>query len=162
MQGIRMDVLAEKEGKIYGAIGIDGPEGFAPPFPGALFPCLIWDHEGRFRDWERSAVTRALLDAGCRYAVCGGKTSKAWHDAVDAEFVAQHLDDPDDVREAEHVMTTCHDGESPDDVAFFFVLNTNFDEHDFERYLVLHVGTGEKKTEVDAAVRKYALNEEVV
>jgi hypothetical protein len=78
------------------------------------------------------------------------------------EFVAKHLDDPDEVREATHVMTTSHDGESPDDVAFFFVLSTNFDDHDFSRYLVLHIGSGPVKAQVDAAVRKYALNEESV
>jgi hypothetical protein len=42
---------------------------------------------------ERAAVAKALLEAGCRYAVCGG--------------------------------------ESPDEVARFFVLNTSFDDHDY-------------------------------
>jgi hypothetical protein len=157
-----MDVLAENEGKIYRAIAVDGPGGFVSPFPGALFPCLIWDHEGRFTDADRSAVAKALLEAGCRYAVCGGESCEAWHDAVDTEFVRQHLADPEDVREAVHVMTTWHDGESPDDVAFFFVLNTDFDDHDFSRYLILHVGTGETTEQVDAAVRRYALNENAV
>ena len=49
--------------------------------------------------------------------------------------------------------------ESPDDVAFFFVLNTNFNEHDFKRFLVLHVGDGHAKGEVDAAVRRHAVND---
>ena len=37
-----MDMLAETEGKICGAITIHGPDGFASPFPDTLFPCLIW------------------------------------------------------------------------------------------------------------------------
>ena len=157
-----MYVLAENDDKIYTAATIDGSGAFVDPFPGSLFPCLIWDHEGRFTEPARSAIARALLDAGCRYAVCGGNNCEAWHDAVDAAFVNAHLDDPDDLRESMHVMTTWHDGETPDDVAFFFVLNTNFDEHDFRRYLVLHVGTGPAREQIDAAVRTYVLSKNAV
>ncbi len=55
-------------------------------------------------------------------------------------------------------MTSWHNHEGVDEVAPFFVLNTNFDDHDFGHYLVLHVGTGPAKKSVNAAVRKYALN----
>jgi hypothetical protein len=157
-----MDILAENDDRIYGAVTIDRAAGFVSPFSGHLFPCLIWDHEGRFVDVERAAVAKALLEAGCRYAVCGGERCEAWHDAVDEEFVAEHLDDPEETQNAAHVMTTWHSGETPDEVAFFFVLNTNFDDHDFRRYLVLHVGSGPAKAHVDAAVRKYALGKEAV
>jgi hypothetical protein len=37
-------------------------------------------------------------------------------------------------------ILTRHADESPDDAAFFFVLNTSVNEHDFKRFLVLHVG----------------------
>ena len=90
-----MDLLVETEGKVYRAIAIDGPRGFASPFPDALFPCLIWDHDGHFTEAQRSAVARALLKGGCRYAVCGGQSCEAWHDSVDTAFVEQHLDDPE-------------------------------------------------------------------
>jgi len=157
-----MNVLAENEGKTYAVLAIDAPEDFVSLFHGVLFPCMIWDHDGRFTEAQRSEVAKRLLQAGCRYAVCGGHNCEAWHDAVDLEFVRQHVDDPDETRDAVHVMTTWHADETPDDVAFFFVLNTNFDDHDFKRYLVLHVGDGGTKDEVDAAVRRYALNEEPV
>lgn len=157
-----MNVLAETEGRIYGAITINVPGDFASLFPGMLFSCMIWDHAGRFTEAQRAVVARLLLQAGCRYVVCGGQNCEAWHDAVDAEFVRQHMDDPDEVREAVHVMTTWHADESADDVAFFFVLNTNFDDHDFVCYLVLHVGDGRTKEEVDAAVRRWALNKKEV
>jgi len=112
-----MIALAETEDKIYGAVAIDGPGDFASPFHGALFPCLIRDHDGHFTDAERSAVARALLEAGCRHAVCGGESCEAWHDAVDREFIQLHPDDPDEVCEAAHVMTTWHDGGRPADGA---------------------------------------------
>ena len=152
-----MNVLVEKEGKIYVGVTIVRPGDFASPFPGAEFPCLIWDHGSRFTDQERSAVANAVLDSGCRYAVCGGDSCEAWHDAVDTEYVKLHSHDSEEVRAPAMVMTTWHTGESPDDVGFFFVLHTNFDHHDFQHYLVLHVGTSEAMEHVDAAVRKYAL-----
>ncbi len=153
-----MNVLAEREGKTYVAMVIDAPGDVVSPFAGALFPCMIWDHDGRFTAAQRTEVAKRLLQAGCRYAVCGGQDCEAWHDAVDEEFVRQHADDPAETLDAVLVMTTWHADESPADVAFFFVLNTDFDDHDFERCLVLHVGDGQTKEEVDAAVRRYALN----
>jgi len=157
-----MKILAKSDAKIYGAMTIDRADRFVSPFVKALFPCLIWDHDRRFANADRSVLARALLECGCRYAVCGGENCEAWHDAVDEEYVAQHLDDPEDLQAATHVMTTGHKGESPDDVAFFFVLNTNFHAHDFKCYLVLHIGNGTAKEQVDAAVRKYALSKKEV
>ena len=152
-----MYVLAENRGKTYAALTVHAPDDFVSPFPGALFTCMIWDHAGRFTETQRSEVAKRLLQAGCRYAVCGGQNCEAWHHAVDEEFVRLHVDDPDQTLDAMHVMTTCHTDETPDDVAFFFVLNTNFDDHDFDRYLVMHVGDGQARGEVDAAVRRYAV-----
>lgn len=147
-----MDVLAETEGRVFAALAIDAPDDFVSPFPGTLFPCMIWDHDGRFSEAHRSMLAKQLLQAGCRYAVCGGHNCEAWHDAIDDEF----LEGSDETRDDVHVMTTWHADETPDDVAFFFVLNTNFDQHEFKRYLILHVGDGDTRREVNAAVRRHA------
>lgn len=157
-----MDVLAENGGKIYARATIDRQGALGSPFSGYLFPCLIWDHDGHFTDAARFAVAEALLEAGCRYAVCGGQNCEAWHDSIDAGIVEVHPDTSENVQDSALVMTTWHNGESPDDVAFFFVLNTNFDDHDFRRYLVLHVGNGPAEDLVDAAVKKYALSKDAV
>ena len=39
-----------------------------------------------------------------------------------------------------HVVTTWHNGEPPEEVAWFFVHNTSFDDHDFRKFLVLVLG----------------------
>jgi hypothetical protein len=154
-----MTVLAEKNGKTYVATTIEAAPEFAAPFGGESFPCLLWDHQGRSTSSDRSVLAKALLESGCRYAVCAGAACEAWHDAIDLAFVTAHLGDPEQVVDAVHVMTSWHQRESADDIAFFFVLNTNFDAHEFDRYLVLHLGTSAARSEVDAAVRKYALGE---
>ena len=151
--------VANIHGRTYTATSLTDEGSIAAPLPGVFFPCLIWDHDGCSSAHVRSAVARALLEAGCRYVVCGGRDCEAWHDAVDWEFVSAHLDDPTVVTDAAHVMTSWHNGETPDDVAFFFVLNTNFDDHDFRTFLVLHVGSGPDHERLDAAVRKHALSE---
>ena len=155
-----MKILAENEGRVFVAVAIIEPGDLQGPFPGSVFPCLIWDHSGSFGHSRRTAVVGRLLDADCRYAVCGGLNCEAWHDAVDAELVARHLDDTDEVLAASHVITTWHAEESPDEVAFFFVRNTNFDAHDFKHFLVLHIGESSKMSEVNDAVRRYALDQE--
>lgn len=157
-----MNVIAECDGKIYAGVVIHAPGDLASPFKGVLFPCLIWDHGSAFAEQQRTDIARVLLDAGCRYAVCGGNNCRLWETALDVEFVTRYRDAPDDIREAVHVMTTSHYGESPDDVAFFFVHNTNFDHHDFKHFLIVHMGTGESVTLVEDAVRLQALDGEAV
>lgn len=53
------------------------------------------------------------------------------------------LDVPGSEREARTVMTTAHEGESMDEVAFFFVRLTSFDAHRFTDLLVLAIGSDE-------------------
>src|SRR5262245_16209743 len=100
-----MELIAENEGRIYGSVIIERPGDFAAPFAGEVFPCLLWDHWGSFTDAEQAAVAAPLIHAGCRYAVCGGKGCEAWHEAIDMEFVARHLDDSEEIRESMHIMT---------------------------------------------------------
>jgi hypothetical protein len=44
-------------------------------------------------------------------------------------------------------MTTWHDGERPDDVAFFFVSSTSVDDVDVRNYLVIHVGSSKARAQ---------------
>lgn len=152
-----METIAESQGKIYQAITIKPGQKFVPPATDVAFPCLIWDHDSHCSQDQRVDIAKALLASGCRYVVCGGTECKAWHDTVDLEWAREHLDEPDAVQEAAHIMTTWHTRETPDDVAFFFVMNTTFDEHDFCRFLVVHVGSGATVDKVNGAVRHHAL-----
>ncbi|HKY40435.1 MAG TPA: hypothetical protein VJN18_31090 [Polyangiaceae bacterium] len=107
-------------------------------------------------DASSKALTQLLLRGGCRYVVCGGTHCEAWHDLIDLIFVTEHLEAPDAERDRAHVMTTWHDKELPDDVAFFFVYNTNFDDVRFDRYLILHLGTDPSAQSIDDAVTAHA------
>ena len=151
-----MGTISNCDGRLFVALRAEQPaEVKVPAFPGP-FPCLIWDHLGLLVEAERRSIAACLLDAGCRYAVCGGANCSEWENAVDFEYIARHLAEPDEALDESHVMTTSHKNEDIDDVAFFFVQNTNFDNHDFRNYLILHVGASRLVALLEDAVRKHA------
>jgi hypothetical protein len=131
----------------------------SPPFDGAAFPLLVWDHAGTTTRLGRFDLARALIRGGCRYAVCGGADCTQWEDAFDQAFVMDHLDEPDQGGLDAMVMTTSHVGEDPDDVAFFFLRCTDFDRR-FDSYLVLHVGSGPLARPLEEEVTRYVLDPE--
>jgi hypothetical protein len=89
-----MNVLAERTERPVAALLLSDA---APDDPGWLEP-----------------MVRSLLDNGCEYFVCFGRTSEALHDQID-ELVVAHAATGDRT-----VVTTWHDAETPTDVAAFF------------------------------------------
>jgi hypothetical protein len=130
---------------------------FEIPTMGAAFPCLVWDHEGRASEAERTAIACALLEAGCCYAVCAGLDCGKWHDAIDLEWVRRDLSEPKGKLASGFTMTTEHGDEGPDEVAEFLVRSTSFDEHHFRHFLILHVGSGANLDAVNEAVCRVAV-----
>lgn len=100
------------------------------------------------------ALAGTLIRAGCRYAVCVGPGQGApdWETAFDMAWVDIHLDSTEAMRDANVLLTTRHDGQSADDVAFWFVMHTCFDYHWFRDFLLLHIGTGPDVEAVEQAV----------
>ncbi|MFN0138248.1 MAG: hypothetical protein ACKVS9_19260 [Phycisphaerae bacterium] len=141
------------EQREYYRIGIDRPDEFELPFPAQAYPCLLWDHVGSWRSHDRAALARAILATDCRYAVCGGVTRSQWHDELDLAFVDTV---PVDQSDARFMMTSWHTNESPLEVAWFFAMNTNFDDHDFTKFLVIELGMPERSTMILEAVVRAA------
>ena len=106
-------------------------------FDGDAYPALVWAAV-RTTATQKHRLCAELIATGCRYVVCGGLQSAAWEEAADDAFAAQDL--PDEEFEAGHVMTSSHEYEPPEEVAFFFFHNTRFGGHDFTRYLILMIG----------------------
>jgi hypothetical protein len=102
------------------------------------FPCLVWDTRGEWTDAQRDALCEQLVAAGCRYLVCGGESCEKWHDWMDQAFLELELKYGEGA--VPFVMTTWHDGEAMEEVAFFLFSCTDFEEHEFMRYLILVLG----------------------
>lgn len=151
-----MKLLGRYDGREYHSESIPLARRLVSPFKEGPFACLLWTH-GVARDVDQASdLLKSLLDSGCRYFVCGGEDCEWWHDMTDELFVTKYLNATAAERERAHVMTTWHANESPEDVAFFFVFNTSFDDISFERFLVIHIGNGNAADLVDAKVQAQA------
>ncbi len=155
-----MDVLFDDGCRNILSHTIASPVDWTDPFAGEPYVCMVWNHGSAFDSVKRKAVAVKLIDSNCRYAVCGGVNCENWHDDIDTVFVKGHQGLSDAKYDAVMLMTTWHDDESLEDIAFFFVQSTRLNgKEEFENYLVLHVGEGEFLTAVNEAVRKEAAGE---
>lgn len=151
-----MRKLAQHGERVYLATDSKTVASAIASFRGEPFVCLVWDHDGA-ASWEQQrALGKILIAAGCRYILCGGKNCSSWHDAADMEFVEKHGDKTDAEYDAAHVMTTWHDGEPPDEVAWDFAFLTFIEPDGAPYYLVVHVGTSPDESTLDAAVLVHA------
>jgi len=110
------------------------------PFTGEEYVGLIWAADSTLDEGDRMKVVGTLIDSGCQYIVCGGVDCERWHDDADLAFANLEVQSDSLRTDLPMVMTTWHDNESMEDVAFFAINCTNFDDHDFNRLLVLVVG----------------------
>lgn len=116
----------------------DRPFSFSSPFGGKEFVMMLVAVDTTITGAERWAVSEQIIRANCRYAVCAGHDCSRWDDSIDEALLASDPNfSPPDER---FVMTTWHENESLDDVAFFFRRNTSFDDFLAERFLVLQLG----------------------
>lgn len=146
-----MHLIAERGSRRYCFALLDRAEDFRPPFPDHPYACLLWDATGAADADARDRVARALVESGCVYAVCGGEACEAWHDAVDEALSVLQAEGR--VPEERMVVTTWHQGESPREVAEFFVLAAAAPEGEVRHHLLLQVGQDERRgDELRAAV----------
>jgi hypothetical protein len=109
-----------------------------PPFAGTPFVVLVVNTVASLPRAVQNDLADRIVGAGCRWAVCTGHDCSSWDDAIDWACIAVCKEG--ETTDETFVMTTWHENEAPDDVVFFFLNNTNFDAHDFKRYLLLFVG----------------------
>lgn len=147
-----MQEIATSNGRRFWLMQQPEPRPPVVGFDGRCFVCLIWDSGGERTVEQRHLVVASLIEAGCRYFVCGGENASEWEDAADEAFVTMELNAS--ALEEHMVMTTAHEAESEEDVVFFLVSCTSFSSHSFTDYLVLSVGRdASAAARLSAAVR---------
>ena len=87
---------------------------------------------------EQTKISESIVASGCRYAVCYGYRCSSWDDSIDLASIDAGKE------EASLVMTSWHEEETPDDVAFFFQRNTAFDDFTAERKGLFILGSNSK------------------
>ncbi len=147
-----MDVLTTKDGKEVWFHQIERPFVFKPPFPGHRYVAIVFSNDETVTDSERQSVTHALFTSGCRYGIFTGHRCLGWESALDTACIES---DPDHKPSDEaFTMTTSHPIQSVEDVIRFGLTCTGFDEHDFDRCLILFIGPrAGLRAEVEAAIR---------
>lgn len=133
-----MQRIAESGSVRYLQLVVESPGEYAPPFPSGAYACLLWDTRGSSSLAARTALARRLLRSGCVCVVCGGETCELWHDLVDEELADLQATGvlPGD----RLVTTTWHRGESPGEVAEYFVRTALPAEGPVAQHLVLQIG----------------------
>ena len=102
-----------RESKIIHLSMLDGSVSKGGPFRKAPTVCLLVSDDG-FSHVGLSSVIKRATSAGCKYFMIWGKEAENLHNVVD-EILEQCVDNFEDV------VTSIHRGESPKDVAWFYI-----------------------------------------
>ena len=113
------------------------------------FACLIYSNQQNVTRDEMSSVANLLINSGCRYAVCAGLNCLDWHDSID---ITDTIHDP---TLQNFIMSTWHENESVEDVVWFWLNLTDFDDVAFENYLALLIGNSH---DVEEKIREAVKN----
>jgi hypothetical protein len=105
------------------------------------YACLIYSTQKDVTDEEMQQVSDWIISSGCRYAVCAGIKCSEWHDSIDWSYIASDPNySPPDSR---FIMTSWHTDESIEEVVWFWLVLTNYDDNIFENFLLLIIGDSE-------------------
>ena len=132
-----MELLASTDRQEVWIDELRRPYSLASPFAGMEYVCILFANDELTTKAEQNLISERLIETGCKYAVCAGHNCSSWDDSVDMAHLAMYDFNPP---EDEHVMTTWHENESVEEILHFGLNNTDFDRHEFVRYLILFVG----------------------
>jgi hypothetical protein len=114
------------------------------PWPGEEFALLLVVRAPDISPDEQMALSRQIVDAGCRYAVCTGVDSSTWDDSIDAAVVEADLEGRRP--ESKTVMTTWHDVEPLPQVVAFFLTHTAFEDFTPSHRVAVQLGGTEQES----------------
>lgn len=119
----------------------------------APFACLIYSNKNVTID-DISLVADSLISSGCLYVVCTGKDCETWHDTIDEISVMKNVEEG----ETKLIMTSWHENDSIEEVIWFWLNLTDFDNITFENYLALVVGESKEiENEIQQAIKENSL-----
>jgi hypothetical protein len=108
------------------------------PWPGQEFALLLVVKASDVTLEEQARLSREIVDAGCRYAVCMGVGSGTWDDSIDYAVVEAEIEGRRP--QSTTVMTTWHDTKGLEEVVQFFLRHTAFEDFTSERRLAIQLG----------------------
>ena len=135
---------------------IERPFSFSSPFGNAPFVALLVVEDSAISPDEQIALSKQLVEQGCRYAMATGHDASSWDDSIDYADILRYPNEspPDDAL----VMTTWHDRDALDEIAQFFLCLTAFGSFTPVNFLLLCIGDeserfGQLRAEVERQFR---------
>lgn len=122
------------------------PFSIRSPWPGQEFALLLVVRAPDIAPDEQASLSKQIVDAGCRYAVCAGVDSSSWDDSIDLAVVEANLDGHRP--ESKTVMTTWHDSDTLEEVVDFFFGNMAFEDFTPSRRLAVQLGGTDQERRV--------------
>jgi len=135
-----MDLVLNNHRGVLWAARLDPPFAFQSPFYGLDFALFLVVFHGSVEDQAREGLCDAVVESGCRFAVCVGHGGKTWSESLDASFLDRDLDEGDD---GSFLLTASHQGEAIDEAAFFFANGMRHEDTVARNFLVLCLGGDE-------------------
>jgi hypothetical protein len=146
-----MQLIENRNGKQVYYTALAKPFEFDAPFLGEVYVCILFLRDRTVTQDEQKSLSDQLVRSGCRYAVCTGHQCSSWDDSIDWAYL--HTCPDFTPQDESFVMTSWHEDESVAEVIYFGLMNTDFDEHEFSKYLVVVVGGDDAcRPELEAAI----------
>ncbi len=148
----RFETWIDEPGRDVRAISLSRPWTFESPFGGEPFVLLLVVCDPNVTSDERVSVSDQIVRSGCRYVCAAGHECSQWDTSVDMSYIESHpgLDPPPET----FIMTSWHEREPISETVDFALECTNFDAHEFTRYLVAFLGEDTpSRAEFESAMR---------
>jgi len=135
-------------------IELEKPYSFESPFNKEEFVLFLYINDKSISNETQRKLSRQFISRGCRYAVCGGYNCEEWHDSIDSVCIGNNKNS-----DKNFIMTTWHDDETIDDIVFFFVNNTSYENFIPENFCIVLLGKNlEIKNKILSALEKEKKN----
>ena len=137
-----MQLLCKVEDREIWLEELQRPFEFFDPFSGEKFVCILLVNDFTITAKEQEAICDKIIAYNCQFAVCTGIDCFSWHDSIDRAFIANN--ENFFLSDERFIMTSCHEEESLSEVIYFALNYTNFNSHQFKKYLILMVGKNDE------------------
>ncbi len=128
-------------GRVFYTTRVSSLSEFATPFPAEYYVSLVWNN-APISAVKAEELGRQLILSGCRYIVTAGETGNTLETSFDRAYL--HLGQERKVSEQDFVMTASLQNENMQGTIEFFAHMTNFDNHEFTKFLIVFLDIHKK------------------
>ncbi|MFA9218077.1 MAG: hypothetical protein ACEQSK_13365 [Sphingomonadaceae bacterium] len=127
------------------------PDSDLPPLDGLQHFRVVLVAEAEVAEMTMWETSRALVEAGCKYALAWGTDCEKWHDAIEDAYL--EATNYEDVPDEQRVLTTWHEDEELSEVFWFASHRANHPAHELRDTLILHLAATPRREQLEAEFR---------